>query len=263
VDVYVVDAFTERPFGGNPAGVVLLTEPREPEWMQQVAAELKHAETAFAELVGGERAGAPMPLRWFTPTNEVDLCGHATLACAHVLGGDIRFATRSGVLGCTAVGDGWVHMDFPADPPTVREAPESLAGAVGQLPVSEIANVAEGTADLLVELESEQAVRELRPDIAALAELPYRGVIFTAAARTTGIDFVSRCFYPSQGIDEDPVTGSAHCTLACWWGDRLGIADLVGEQASTRGGRVRVNRRGDRVALSGRAVTVLSGRLHA
>lgn len=260
MDVYVVDAFTEHPFGGNPAGVVLLTEPREPEWMQHVAEELKHAETAFAELVGGERAGDPMPLRWFTPTNEVDLCGHATLACAHVLGGDVRFATRSGVLGCTTVGDGWVHMDFPADPPTGCAAPPSLSEIIGQIPVSA---VAEGVSDLLVELGSEQAVRELRPDIATLATLPHRGVIFTAAAQTAGLDFVSRCFYPSQGINEDSVTGSAHCTLACWWADRLGTTDLLGEQASARGGRVRVSRRDDRVALSGHAVTVLSGRLHA
>lgn len=260
----MVDAFTEHPFGGNSAGVVLLTEPRDAEWMQRVAAELRHPETAFAELIGTERAGAPMPLRWFTPTNEVDLCGHATLATAHVLGGDVRFATRSGVLSCTSVGDGWVHMDFPADPPEKVPTPDRLGDALGgAVPVA----VARGVSDLLVELDSERAVRELAPDLAALAAIPGRGVIVTAEAAEQDpaeerADFVSRCFYPSQGVDEDPVTGSAHCTLACWWGDRLGRADLLGEQLSERTGRVRVSRQGDRVRLAGRAVTVLSGRLH-
>lgn len=259
VDVFVVDAFTDSMFGGNPAGVVLLTEPRDGEWMQRVANEMNHPETAFVDLVGGERAGAPMPLRWFTPISEVDLCGHATLASAHVIGGELRFATRSGTLSASAGADGWVQLDFPADEPRPVGAPEQLAAA---LPGVRVVATAQGVSDLLVELDSEQAVRGLVPDLAALAAIPGRGVIVTAAADDPAADVVSRCFYPSYGVAEDPVTGSAHCTLCCWWGERLGRQELVGTQLSPRGGRVRMTRQGDRVALAGQAVTVLSGRLH-
>lgn len=254
-----MDTFTEHPFGGNPAGVVLLTEPRDAEWMRGVAGELWPSETAFVHLTGADRAGAPLPLRWFSPAGEVDLCGHATLACAHVLGGELRFDTRSGVLGCTSLGDGWVYMDFPADPPEPVDIPEQLTAG---LPGVWLVEAARGVGDLLVRLDSEQAVRELRPDFAALAAVPGRGVIVTAEADDPELDFVSRCFYPAAGVDEDQVTGSAHCTLACWWPERLGRTDLIGEQVSQRTGRVRMSRHGDRVWLAGRAVTVLTGRLH-
>ncbi|GAA0595109.1 PhzF family phenazine biosynthesis protein [Kutzneria viridogrisea] len=249
MDVFVVDAFTDQPFRGNPAGVVLMTEPRPDEWMQQVAAELKHAETAFVDVTGGE----VLPLRWFTPLAEVDLCGHATLATAHVLGGTRRFSTRSGELVCNANRDGWVEMDFPADNPLPAELPAEVLPGVA--PVS----VARGVSDYLVEVGTAAEVRALAPDLDAVAALPARGLIVTAPGEAEGIDFVSRCFYPAVGVPEDPVTGSAHCALAPWWAARTGRSTLVGEQASVRGGVVRVTLRDDRVGLSGRAVQVLRG----
>ncbi|AOS65828.1 PhzF family phenazine biosynthesis protein [Actinoalloteichus hymeniacidonis] len=259
VDVYVVDAFSDRPFGGNPAGVVLLPSFRDPEWMQAVAAELQHSETAFVEVSGP--SDAPKPLRWFTPTTEVDLCGHATLATAHVLGGDQVFTTRSGELSCTATEDGRIEMDFPADRTTpLAEPPAELSAILGG---ARIVAAATGEADLLVEVESPAVVDGIRPDLAALAALAYRGLLVTASGGPDGIDFVSRCFFPRVGIAEDPVTGSAHCTLATWWADKLGRDELVGEQRSARGGTVRVALRGDRVVLSGRATTVLRGNLYS
>ncbi len=272
LETFVVDAFTERVFGGNPAGVVLLDGPRGEQWMQAVAAELKHAETAFAE--PPDPTGV-RPLRWFTPTTEVDLCGHATLAAAHVLGGSQRFRTRSGVLTCTAAGDGRVEMDFPADPPAPAADDGLWSALATALPGVTIRAVARGISDVLVEAESAAEVRWVRPDFPAITAVPGRGVIVTAAmdgasadgdpgeAAGNGADFVSRCFYPSAGVDEDAVTGSAHCTLGCWWSPRLGRAVLTGEQASPRGGLVRLTLRGDRVALAGRAVTVLRGSLFA
>jgi predicted PhzF superfamily epimerase YddE/YHI9 len=267
VDIFVVDAFTDRPFAGNPAGVVLLTEPRDAAWMQAVAAEMKHAETAFVEMTDDD----VLPLRWFTPAAEVDLCGHATLATAHALAGrgrssdrgDIdsrvrRFGTRSGVLTCTATGDGWVEMDFPADPPGPVDVPRLLDA----LPGTTVKEVARGVSDVLVEVASAAEVRALRPDLAAIAEIDARGVIVTAPGDRDGLDVVSRCFYPAVGVPEDPVTGSAHCTLASWWAPRLGHDDLVAEQASERGGLVRMTLRQDRVGLAGQAVTVLQGQLN-
>ncbi len=249
----MVDAFTDTAFAGNPAGVVLLTEPRPEDWMQSVAAEMRHAETAF---VVPEAAG-PKPLRWFTPVTEVDLCGHATLATAHVLGGEQRFSTRSGELVCTPRPDGSITLDFPADPAVPLEpSPDLLAG----LPGVTVKAVARAVSDVLVEVASAAEVRALVPDYAALARVPARGVIVTAPG--DGPDLVSRCFYPAAGVPEDPVTGSAHCTLATWWAPRLGDGPLTAEQASPRGGVVRTRLRGDRVELTGRAVTVLSGRLY-
>lgn len=253
---FVVDAFTSTAFTGNPAGVVLLDGSAEPVWMQSVAAELKHAETAF--VVTGGTPGEPKPLRWFTPTTEVDLCGHATLATAHVLGGDQRFDTRSGELTCTATGDGRVEMDFPAIPSSPIEAPPELAAG---LTGANVVGAWKGEYDFLVELGSAEQVRALRPDFAVLGELLARAVIVTAPGDAEGVDVVSRCFAPRVGIPEDPVTGSAHCALAPWWSERLGRTDLVGEQASERGGIVRMSLRGDRVGLSGTAVTVLGGDL--
>ncbi|WAL66291.1 PhzF family phenazine biosynthesis protein [Amycolatopsis cynarae] len=250
--LYVVDAFTDTAFSGNPAGVVLLDEPAAPEWMQSVAAELKHAETAFV-VVNGD---GPLPLRWFTPTTEVDLCGHATLATGHVLGGSRVFLTNSGELRTTAE-DGWISMDFPADPPS--PADDSVTDALPGVTVEEVLR---GKWDILVRAGSAAEVRALDPDLAAIAQWPARCVVVTAPGDKPGTDFVSRVFGPAVGVPEDPVTGSAHCALAPYWAAKLGRDELVGEQASPRGGVVRVRTGGDRVTLVGRAVTVLSGELH-
>ncbi len=244
-----MDSFTNERFKGNPAGVVLLTEPRGDEWMQNVAAEMKHAETAFVT--------PDNHLRWFTPEVEVDLCGHATLATAHVLGGEQRFTTRSGVLTCVP-DDGWIRMDFPADPPELTDPP---VGLIEALPHATIKSVARGRFDYLVEVGSAAEVRALRPDVQGLTQFSSRGVIVTAVGDGEA-DIVSRCFYPAAGIPEDPVTGSAHCTLASYWVPRLQRADLLAEQASARGGVVRATLAEDRVLLWGQAVTVLHGRLN-
>lgn len=259
IPITQVDAFTDRPFSGNPAAVCLLPEARDAAWMQQVAAEMNLSETAF--LV---RKKSGFDLRWFTPAIEVDLCGHATLASAHILwesgelpaGSDARFETRSGTL-LARQSDGWIEMDFPADPPSETTAPEGLAAMLGCDPIW----VGEGRFDLIVEADSEQTVCKLKPDFRALSALPYRGIIVTARYEAAGYDFVSRFFGPAAGIDEDPVTGSAHCTLAPFWRDRLGRDELVGFQASARGGTVRVRPSGDRILLAGKAVTVLQGKL--
>lgn len=263
--LYFVDAFTDTAFAGNSAGVVLLDGPADTAWMQSVAAELKHSDTAFVQ-TGDDTGDRPLPLRWFTPKAEVDLCGHATLATAHVLGGDRVFSTHSGELRCTAK-DGWVSMDFPADPPA---AAHQFAGqAVGQaadqfgdaLPGVTVRQVLRGKFDLVVVAADAAEVRTLKPNLDAIARLDARMVAVTAPGDRPGIDFVSRAFGPSVGVNEDPVTGSLHCTLAPYWADRLGRTELVGEQASERGGIVRVELRGDRVGLAGQAVTVLSGEL--
>ncbi|WP_026425747.1 PhzF family phenazine biosynthesis protein [Actinokineospora inagensis] len=252
MDVFVVDAFTDEPFKGNPAGVVLLTEDRPAAWMQAVAAEMRHSETAFVDVRGVD----PIPLRWFTPVAEVDLCGHATLAAAHVLGGDRRFQTRGGVLSCSAK-DGGVELDFPADDLQPVEPPKEL---VAGLPGVTVLEARRGREDFLVRVASADEVRAVRPDLSVFARESARGVIVTAPG-DRGADFVSRCFYPAVGIDEDPVTGSAHCTLAVYWGRELTRSSLVGAQLSARGGIVRVVLDGDRVRLTGRAVTILTGRL--
>jgi PhzF family phenazine biosynthesis protein len=227
--------------------------------MQSVASEMNLAETAFLTPQGDGRYG----LRWFTPAVEVDLCGHATLASAHLLweegepSAELTFETRSGELEAVRAGDGSIRLDFPADPPAPIDPPDGLAKALGAEPVA----VYRGVSDLLVELADADAVRRLAPDLRAVAEIRARGVIVTAAGDGDETDFVSRCFYPAAGIDEDPVTGSAHCTLASFWCPRLGRPSLVGWQASPRGGRVGVELAGDRVLLTGRAVTVLRGEL--
>ncbi|MEW9527334.1 PhzF family phenazine biosynthesis protein [Microbispora sp. NPDC049125] len=262
--IFTVDSFTDRPFRGNPAGVCLLEAPASDEWMQSVAAEMRHAETAF--LLAGEENG-PQSLRWFTPAVEVDLCGHATLATAHVLyslgaSGRIEFATRSGILATVDGADGLIGMDFPANPPEAAEAPTGLAAALGVEPVW----VGRSRFDLLVEVKSAGVVRSATPDIDRLTDVEARGVIITAAADETpdgtGPDYVSRFFAPRVGVPEDPVTGSAHCVLAPYWSGKLGRDALVGEQLSARGGIVRTTLHGDRVQLAGRAVTVWSGELH-
>lgn len=263
IPISVVDAFSDAPFHGNPAGVCLPPPNADDGWMQAVAAEINLAETAF--LV--PRSLAEYDLRWFTPLVEVDLCGHATLASAHRLwedgmanAGPIRFHTRSGVLGAVRAG-AEIELDFPAAPPRETPAPEGLAEALGA-PL--VWTGASELGDLLVEMPNGRIVRTLEPDFMALGKVPARGVIVTAAAERradVGHDFVSRFFAPRVGIDEDPVTGSAHCTLAPFWAERLGRMELVGWQASARGGIVRTRVDGDRVALGGRAVTVWKGEL--
>lgn len=254
-----VDAFTDRPFAGNPAAVCVLPSARDARWMQQVALEMNLAETAF--LV---RRSEGFDLRWFTPGAEVDLCGHATLASAHALWEDGHlsqpdaaiFHTRSGVLTATKHGP-LIWLDFPATPVSPANAPPQLEQALG----SRLKNVGRTVFDYFVELESENAVRSLTPDLTVLARLPVRGVIVTAPSEDGQHDFVSRFFAPQLGIPEDPVTGSAHCGLGPFWGARLGKRELSGYQASARGGTVLIRLEGERVHLGGQAVTVLRGEL--
>jgi PhzF family phenazine biosynthesis protein len=257
----IVDAFTDRPFAGNPAAVCVLDTPRPDDWMQQVAAEMNLSETAFLLAEGGI-----WRLRWFTPAVEVDLCGHATLASAFYLwhsgrcppGSTIRFQTRSGELRASPDGD-WIELDFPALIAEPCSAPAGLADALGA-PLHFVGNY---RLDYLCELSNEDAVRDLRPDHARLQSLKTRGVVVTARSSRPGIDFVSRFFAPGAGIAEDPVTGSAHCALGPYWQGKLGRSELVGHQLSRRGGQVRVRVRGDRVGLGGRAVLVVNGALEA
>jgi PhzF family phenazine biosynthesis protein len=265
--IRIVDAFTDRPFAGNPAGVLLLDAFPDDGWLQQVAMEVNHAETAFAHRLpeGGE---ADWALRWFTPAAEVAMCGHATLATAHVLHstgaheGPVRFATRSGVLVATPGEDGSITLDFPTAPLTPVEAPDGVAEALGAEPRA-VLDTGPSVGDLLLELADEKTVHALAPDLRALGAYSERGIIATARAEdpSRGYDFVSRCFFPNIGIDEDPVTGSAHTALAPYWSERLGRPVLTGLQASPRSGRVRTELRGDRTLLSGRAVTVIEGDL--
>ena len=261
IPITVVDAFTDAPFSGNPAAVCVLDHEPEKHWMQHVAREMNLSETAF--LMKREDAWA---LRWFTPMVEVELCGHATLASAHVMwergllapGETAAFRTRSGLLTAERKQD-WIWLDFPALPCEWADAPPALRDALG---IGTRA-VARSRHDLLVEVESEAAVREVQPDLELLARLPARGLIVTAVASTPGFDFVSRFFAPQVGVNEDPVTGSAHCALGPYWGERLGKDAMLAYQASARGGVVKVELRGERVGLGGRAVTVLRAELLA
>ncbi|MEU9706299.1 PhzF family phenazine biosynthesis protein [Streptomyces sp. NPDC047981] len=267
--IRIVDAFTDRPFSGNPAGVLLLDSFPDDHWLQKVAAEVNLSETAFAHPLppGGE---ADWALRWFTPVAEVDMCGHATLAAAHVLHttgaatGTVRFAARCGILSATAAPDGSITMDFPTSSLTPIETPAGLEKALGAEIVA-VHDTAAHIGDLVVELRDEAAVRSLTPDLATLAGLAERGVVVTAAAEQPerGYDFVSRAFFPRLGIDEDPVTGSAHTALAPLWSARLGRDDLTGFQGGARTGIVSTRLRGDRTLLTGDAVTVIEGDLRA
>ncbi|MFF4170772.1 PhzF family phenazine biosynthesis protein [Streptomyces sp. NPDC001744] len=267
--IRIVDAFTDRPFSGNPAGVLLLDSFPEDDWLRKVAAEVNLSETAFAHpLPAGSEAD--WALRWFTPTTEVDMCGHATLATAHVLHttgaatGTVRFAARCGVLGATAEDDGTITMDFPTSPLVPVPVPEGLEEALGAEAVA-VHDTGAHIGDLVVELRDETTVRSLAPDFAALRRVSSRGVIATAAAERpdNGYDFVSRGFFPAVGIDEDPVTGSAHTALAPLWSARFGRDDLTGFQGGARTGLVRTRLRGDRTFLNGHAVTVVEGDLRA
>lgn len=258
--LFIVDAFTDRPFAGNPAAVCLLDAPREDSWMQALAGEMNLSETAF---LLPEADG--FRLRWMTPKVEVDLCGHATLASAHVLwetnrlAADqvARFHTRSGLLLVCRAGDE-MEMDFPAKAVEPCADPADLARTLGATTTRFLGR---NGMDYLVEVEDEATLRGLTPRMDRLAEVPVRGVIVTSRSSTTGIDFVSRFFAPRAGVPEDPVTGSAHCALGPYWSAKLNKVDLVGYQASARGGVVRVGMRGQRVLLGGRAVTVVRGTL--
>lgn len=259
LEIVQVDAFTDKPFAGNPAAVCLLDKPRETEWMQAVAREMNTSGTAFME-----QQGQAYAIRFFTPGAEVELSGHTTLSSAHVLWESGRlprespahFTSGAGPLAATWR-EGWIELDFPALPEAATEPPPGLAEALGVSP----AYVGRNTYDLLVEVKTEREVRELKPDFARLREIPTRGVMVTARSETAGYDFISRFFAPSAGLDEDPVTGSAHCCLAPFWAARLGKEHLVGYQASARGGAVRARPAGGRVLLAGQAVTVLRGQL--
>jgi PhzF family phenazine biosynthesis protein len=263
-----VDAFADRPFTGNPAAVCVLDEPRPDAWLRAVAAEMNLSETAFLQARGDE-----WELRWFTPTVEVDLCGHATLAAAHVLWEDgwlaadrpALFRTRSGRLAAVRAADGSIALDLPAEPATQLAATDELARATARALGCEPVWIGRNRFDLLVELAHEATVRSLQPDIAALGRLPVRGVIVTAVASRddVGYDFVSRFFGPAVGVAEDPVTGSAHCALGPFWAQRTQRSAVTGYQASARGGTVGVHAAGDRVVLTGRAITILRAELSA
>ncbi|GAC1378543.1 MAG: PhzF family phenazine biosynthesis protein [Ktedonobacteraceae bacterium] len=258
--IYQVDAFTDRPFAGNPAAVCILAEPGDARWMQQVATEMNLSETAF--LYKQENG---FSLRWFTPVAEVELCGHATLASAHTLwevgqlqaNEQARFHTLSGLLTANHGEDGWIEMDFPAKCEEQADAPPSLLQALG---VS-ASYVGKNVFDYLVEVGTEEEVRGMQPDMTLLAKVPVRGVMVTSRASSPRYDFVSRFFAPQVGVNEDPVTGSAHCCLAPYWSQRLGKSEMLAYQASARGGVVRVSVNGERVKLGGQAVTVMQGEL--
>jgi PhzF family phenazine biosynthesis protein len=258
--IYQIDAFSDRPFSGNPAGVCILESTASERWMRSVAEEMNVAETAF--LV--RRDDGAFDLRWFTPTVEVDLCGHATLASAHILWEErvlpaderARFHTKSGMLTAWREAD-TIRMDFPSEPVTPTEAPAALTEAL-HVPFT---FVGRNRMDCLVEVADEATVLAVRPELRRLTEVGGRGVIVTARSVTPGRDFVSRFFAPAAGVDEDPVTGSAHCALAPYWSGKLAKDSLVGYQASTRGGTVFCTVKGDRVILGGHAVTVLRAKL--
>lgn len=261
IPIYQADAFTDKPFAGNPAAVCLLEKPANEAWMQSVAMEMNLAETAFPV----RREDGDFDLRWFTPAVEVALCGHATLATSHILyeSGILkpdevaRYHTQSGLLTAHLI-DGMIELDFPSTPPEDCESPDGLLEAFG---LDSAVYVGRPRFDYLVEVESEEIVRALTPDFAKLLFLGVRGVMVTARSTSTEFDFVSRFFAPGAGIDEDPVTGSAHCALTPYWAAKLGKNELSAYQASKRGGKLRCMLAGDRVKLAGRAVTVLRGEL--
>ncbi|MCM3341490.1 PhzF family phenazine biosynthesis protein [Paenibacillus sp. MER TA 81-3] len=269
--LFTVDAFTDKPFHGNPAAVCLLEHEMDSEQMQQIAMEMNLSETAFIiPLEEGDRSR--YRLRWFTPQVEVDLCGHATLASAHVLceqglaeGERIAFETMSGTLYSLYGENGQITLDFPASS-VVMVSDEGLQGRLEEALGCSILGMARSRIELLVEADSEQTVRELKPDWEKLLRCDEEviGVLVTAPSapgRMDGADFVSRCFFPSLGVNEDPVTGSAHCTMAPYWAQKWGRTSFIGEQCSARGGMVQVELQGERALLTGQAVTVMEGKL--
>jgi len=260
VKIYQVDAFADKPFSGNPAAVCIMENEADSLWMQKVAMEMNLSETAFLH-----EEGDGYNLRWFTPTTEIDLCGHATLASAHILWEegfldpkeDVQFKTRSGILGASKKSE-IIELDFPSAVAQEVPVPEGLLESLNVEPLY----VGKNKFDYLVQVDSEAIIRTLEPDLNLLKSLPARGVIITSICKDPAYDLISRFFGPAAGIDEDPVTGSAHCCLGPFWGKRLGKSRLVGFQASERGGTVHVTLKGDRVILGGRAVTVLKGELY-
>jgi PhzF family phenazine biosynthesis protein len=258
-EIFQVDAFTDKPFGGNPAAVCVLSEAADKEWMQHLANEMNLSETAF--LVG---QGDGYNLRWFTPVVEVDLCGHATLASAHILWeqgflppeSPARFYTKSGLLSAVRK-DAWIELDFPAEPEKQTEIPEDLFKAFG----TPAQYVGKNRFDFLLEFESAEIVRKMSPDFTLLSDFSCRGFIVTSRSDESQYDFVSRFFAPAAGVNEDPVTGSAHCCLGPYWAKKLNKKELSGYQASARGGVVKVRVGDDRVYLGGQAVTVMRGAL--
>lgn len=254
--LYQVDSFTDRQFMGNPAAVCLLDQARPEEWMRDLAAEMNLSETAFVLPQGDE-----FNLRWFTPTTEMDLCGHATLASAHMLWESgvvspekqIRFRTRSGILTITRQKE-WIEMDFPARTTRPVSENEGVIDAIGAVPEE----VYQSGDNLLFIYESEKTVRNLKPNFSALKTYAYHGVIVTSPADSPQFDFVSRFFAPAIGVDEDPVTGSSHCTLAPFWGERLRKVNMMAAQVSKRGGMLKLRVSAERVYISGQAVTIFS-----
>lgn len=258
-NIYTVDAFAEKPFTGNPAAVCLLSSPKEEDWMQNIAREMNLSETAFLNPIDGG-----FSLRWFTPTVEVSLCGHATLASAHILWETgllnpaipARFHTKSGLLIATQRSHS-IELDFPAKPVTFIKPPGLLVESLR----TDSKFVGKNDLDFLLEVESEKCVRELQPDMPSLRTLPVRGIIVTARSSNPEYDFVSRFFAPAAGVDEDPVTGSAHCALGPYWQGVLGRSKFTAFQASARGGVVGVRMADERVFLTGRAITVMNGKI--
>jgi PhzF family phenazine biosynthesis protein len=261
IPIYLVDAFTSIAYRGNPAAICMLEKRADENWMQQVAAEMNLSETAFVRPSAGG-----YELRWFTPKAEVDLCGHATLAAAHVMWENgmlphdhaASFSTRSGVLQVKRSMDGWMVMDFPSIPPAAGNSSQALLQA---LRLERLVYAGGNGMDLFVEVESEAVLLALEPDFEQLAKLPARGVVVTTRSESQDYDFKSRAFYPAIGVNEDPVTGSAHCALAPYWAAKLGKTELMAYQASERGGVLRVRAADSRVAIEGEAVTVFRGEL--
>lgn len=258
IQVFWVDAFSHKPFAGNPAAVCLMSHGLDERWMQQVAREMNLSETAFLL-----RDKDGFSLRWFTPETEVELCGHATLACAHVLyccgiiakSEAVRFYTRSGLLTANYV-DGWIYLDFPAEPPWQADLPDGIIQSLGVCPLF----TGQNRLDYLVVVESEEMVLQAKPNFALLAQSSDRGIILTSKATNTAYDIVSRYFDPAEGIDEDPVTGSAHCCLGPYWKSQLGKEVLLAYQASARGGLLQVSIKDKRVILAGQAAMLWQGK---
>ena len=259
-EIFQVDAFTDKPFAGNPAAVCVLPEAADEKWMQHLANEMNLSETAF--LI---QQGDGYNLRWFTPAIEVELCGHATLASAHILweqgflspDNPARFYTKSGLLSAVRK-DKWIELDFPAEPEKQTEIPQDLFKAFG----TPAQYVGKNRFDFILEFESAETVREMSPDFTLLSALSARGFIVTSLSDDGTYDFVSRFFAPAAGVNEDPVTGSAHCCLGPYWAKKLGKNELTGYQASARGGVVKVRVGDDRVYIAGQAVTVMRGTLN-
>ncbi|CAN7542053.1 PhzF family phenazine biosynthesis protein [Paenibacillus sp. LjRoot153] len=255
--IYVVDAFTDKVFNGNPAAVCLTAEPLDEELMQRIASEMNLSETAFMFPQQGGYS-----LRWFTPSSEVDLCGHATLASAHMLwetgmllqNQQASFFTKSGLLTAIKL-DAWIQLNFPAEPVNECEYPSELIGALNIDPLF----VGRNRFDYFIEVESEDIIKRLSPNFSLLQTIPTRGINVTS--RSKDFDFVSRCFFPAVGVNEDPVTGSSHCGLAPYWGKKLNKTDMYAYQASARGGILKISLHENRVLMSGQAVTVMKSEL--